>query len=265
MNISRREAMAAIGTSFLGFALGSVSGCKTPHETNTVTPPAAAGTDPAFWTPHKLDPDETALRAYNGFYNNNYGCCYGVFSSVIGQMGEKYGEPYSSFPSFMMKFGYSGVSNWGTLCGSLMGAAAMYALFYVRTDRDPMIDELFTWYEKASLPEYKPETPKLDVSLEQTLADSVLCHVSVSKWCYKSGHEMSSKERSERCARVTGDVAKKAVEILNAKIDGQFRFAGYSESVKYCGECHGKGKVSDISKSKMECAECHDDKFENHH
>ncbi|MEA3441140.1 MAG: C-GCAxxG-C-C family protein [Chloroflexota bacterium] len=261
MKISRREAISTIGGAVAGLAIGSFAGCSknVSGKANLET-----GKHPDFWKPHKLDTDETAQRAYDGFYNHGRGCCYGVFSSVIGQMAEKYGEPYNMFPMFMMKFGYSGVSNWGTLCGALIGASAMYALFYYRTDRDPMIDELFTWYEKTALPIYQSPKPVLEFECEQTIAKSVLCHNSVSKWSYKSEHEIHSKERSERCARLTADVAIKAVEILNAKIDQTFTFAGHSESVDYCGECHGKGKESDIAKGKMDCETCHNDKLEDH-
>lgn len=261
MQLSRREALFALGGTFAGLAVGTSAGCSA---TANGAKKEDDGKMPAFWTPHKLDPDATALLAYDAFYKHGRGCCYGVFTSVVGQMGDKYGAPYNTFPFFMMKFGYSGVSNWGSLCGALMGAAAMYALFYYRTDRDPMIDELYTWYEKTALPIYAPPKPVLAFECKQTTARSVLCHNSVSQWAYASGNEMHSKERSERCARLTADVAYKAVQILNAKIDGKFTFAGYSESVQYCGTCHGKDKESDIAKGKMDCMPCHDDKFKDH-
>ena len=261
MKLSRREAMATIGGALAGLTMGSSVGFSA---TDTAKSKKDDGKIPQFWTPHKLDPAETAQLAYNYFYQHGRGCCYGVFASVIGQMAEKYGAPYNTFPLFMMKFGYSGVSNWGTLCGALMGASAMYALFYYRTDRDPMIDELFTWYEKTALPIYAPPKPVLAFECKQTTAQSVLCHNSVSQWSFASGHDMHSKERSERCARLTAEVAFKTVEILNAKIDNKFAFSGYSESVKYCGTCHGRGKESDIAKGKMDCQPCHSDKFKDH-
>jgi hypothetical protein len=142
--------------------------------------------------------------------------------------------------------------------------AIMYALFYYRTDRDPMIDELFTWYEQTALPMYDPPKPTLSFPCKQTVSESVLCHNSVSKGSFQSGHEMHSKERSERCARITVDVAIKAVEILNAKIDGTFAFTGFSDTKDYCSECHGKGKDYDFAKGKMNCSACHDDMLEDH-
>jgi hypothetical protein len=122
-----------------------------------------------------------------------------------------------------------------------------------------MIDALFRWYEKAELPIFKPSVKvKLDFTPPSTVADSTLCHVSVSRWCYKTGNEMHSQERSERCARVTADVAKKAAEILNEKISGKAILSKPSNHAVTCNHCHDKGKVSDIAKGKMDCGTCHD-------
>jgi hypothetical protein len=122
-----------------------------------------------------------------------------------------------------------------------------------------MIDALFRWYEKAALPIYSPAAQvKLDFTPTPTVADSPLCHVSVSRWCYKTGNDMHGEERSERCARVTADVATKAAEILNAKIDGKLIQSTPSHHAVTCNACHDKGKVSDIAKGKMDCGTCHD-------
>ena len=211
------------------------------------------------WKPQVLSPVDAANLGYSGFYNAGQGCCYGVFKGLVGQMALKYGAPYDTFPLQMMAFGASGVGNWGTLCGSLTGAAAAFGLFYDRNDSTEMIDALFRWYEKAELPIFKPAIKvKLDFMPPPTVADSPLCHVSVSRWCYKTGNEMHSKERSERCARVTADVAQKAVKILNAKISGKTIDSKPSNHSVTCNACHDKGKESDIAKGKMDCGTCHD-------
>ena len=62
--------------------------------------------------------------------------------------------------------------------------------------------------------------------LPQSESDSVLCHISVSKWCYINKIEAESKQRSERCGRLTADVAAKTAEILNAKIDAGKDYKG---------------------------------------
>lgn len=185
-------------------------------------------------------------------------------------MGEKYGAPYNSFPLHMMEVGKSGISEWGTICGALLGVASAWALFWGRQERDPMVDELFTWYEHEPLPAYIPKKClSFEGELPASVPASVLCHPSVSKWCYEHNIKMKSKQRSERCARVTGAVTLRAVEIMNAKIDkAVFAFAGESESRSTCTACHAPGKTSDISKGKMDCATCHSgdlgDKFTDH-
>ncbi|GFM31726.1 hypothetical protein [Desulfovibrio subterraneus] len=83
--------------------------------------------------------------------------------------------------------------------------------------------------------------------------------------------DANSKVRSERCGRLTADVAMKAIEIMNAKIDGTFKGAfAKQDSVAYCGDCHGKGKESPLLKGKQDCTPCHSgtdhtqNKFKNH-
>ncbi len=220
------------------------------------------------WKPKKISPDKAAMLGYSGFYNSGQGCGYGVFKGLVGQMALKYGAPYDTFPLQMMTYGASGVGNWGTLCGSLNGAAAAFGLFYGRDESTEMIDALFRWYEKEKIPVFEPSIKKLDFTPPPTLPDSVLCHVSVSQWCYETGNEMHSKERSERCARVTAVVAQKAAEMLNDKIDGKKIDSKPSKNHASCIECHDKDTEADIAKGKMDCGACHDghleSKFENH-
>lgn len=222
---------------------------------------------PFSWTPRVLDPAEIEPLAHERFYHQGFGCGYGVYYSIIGTMGKKWGEPYQSFPFSMMEMGKSGVSEWGTLCGALLGGVAVMAMFWGRKDRDPMVDELFRWYETTAFPIYKPAKGLpvgLDVDLPTSVADSVLCHISVGKWAYSSGLPAQGKQRSERCARITADTARKTVEIMNAKINGTFKTTlAASELRKGCTaapDCHGGDKdkfASPTLKGKMDCSPCH--------
>jgi hypothetical protein len=74
---------------------------------------------------------------------------------------------------------------------------------------------------------------------------------------------MHSKERSERCARVTADVAQKAAELINAKLQGKLAPAKVSQARQSCMQCHDKGKEADIAKGKMNCFTCHDGHLED--
>jgi hypothetical protein len=217
------------------------------------------------WKPKPIDAGTCVDVAHAGFWHKGYGCGYGVLYSIVGLMGEKYGAPYKDFPFSMMEFGKSGISEWGGTCGALLGGAATLALFYPRAKRDAMIFELFRWYETTALPIYapKPGTTKVEGPLPSSVSDSILCHVSVGKWCAASKFDARSTERSERCARITADVAKKTLEIIQAEMAGAFKpVLQKSEVAEKCTAkgCHGENlkewKHSGL-KGKMDCTPCH--------
>lgn len=268
--VSRRDALGLLGGATLGGLLAGlgVVGLNAGDSFAAKDDKAAA----ALWTPHKLDPAECAPVAHFGYYHQGYGCCYGVFESIVGGMGRKHGAPYNQFPFAMMEVGKSGISDWGTICGALLGAASAMALFWGRKDRDPMVTELFRWYEKTAFPTYMPPAgaPGLAGPVPTSVSGSVLCHISVSTWASTTGISAHDKRRNERCARITADVAAKAMEIINAKCDGAFSAKLKSPAEAACLDCHGKDKVSPILKGRMDCTPCHggsehvQNKFRNH-
>ena len=290
---SRRNVLGLMGGVMAG---GAIAGLVSPALAAPVAPAAPKAAAPAgaavaqlgerfkqnggdfAWKPHKLNPVEVATVAHAGFWHQGYGCGYGVMYSIVGLMGEKHGAPYKDFPFSMMEYGKSGISEWGGTCGALLGAAAVLALFYPRKDRDAMIDELFRWYELTAFPMYKPNpgTTKVEGPLATSAAGSILCHISVAKWCDASKLDARSTERSERCARITADVAVKTLEIIHAKMDGKPAPAFHKSEV-FAGctvaGCHGENKKEWKHaglKGKMDCAPCHtgskavQDKRKNH-
>ena len=277
MDFSRRAMLGAMGGLVAGGALASLSG-------NSMAAPAMSeGKNGHFaqmggefsWEPKKLVAAECAPVAYDGYWYKGFGCGYGVFYSIVGTMAEKYGAPYNTFPFSMMEMFKGGVADWGTVCGALAGAAAAFFCFFPRKQANPMVSELFRWYEKTAFPVYNPgdAAQGFKGELPTSVSRSVLCHVSVSTWCHKTGKAANSKERSERCGRITADVSIKAIEILNAKIDAGKEWKGAlakQESVAGCTSCHGKGQASDMQKGNMDCTPCHSgssavaDKFHNH-
>lgn len=123
-----------------------------------------------------------------------------------------------------------------------------------------MVTDLFRWYEQTAFPLYDPgqDAQGVQGEIPGHACGSVLCHVSVSSWSFATGIPAASKTRSERCARITADVARKAIEIMNAKIGGRFApVYGKPESLTYCGECHDKEKEAPFLKGRQECTPCH--------
>ena len=208
------------------------------------------------WPYTELDPDVTAERAYN--YCDK-GCMYGVFASVVVQMSKKRGEPYKSFPLDMMRYGAGGAGGSGSLCGALNGSAALIGLFGRTGEQtNQLISGMFLWHEQTELPVYVPRMPNLDIEMPTSVSKSVLCHISVTKWCTTSGYRISSKQQKERCRRLTADTAKKTVEILNASCTGRYRaVAEMSEDVATCKSCHTKGSTISNSRGNMNCTSCH--------
>jgi hypothetical protein len=270
--VSRREMLGWLGGAALGgLGIGMLTADEGLAAKSKAAPKLAAKPEEPKWIAHKLDAAECAPLAYAGYWEDDLGCCYGTFHSIIGTLGKKYGAPYAQFPFRMMEVGKSGISDWGTICGALLGAASAMALFWGRKERDPMVTELFRWYEKAALPIFEPgQAVGVAGKLPTNVSGSVLCHVSVSTWCHATGISAADKRRNERCARVTADVAVKAIEIINAKLDGSFAPLLKSKAEAGCLECHGKGKISPMLKGRMDCTPCHggsahvQDKFHNH-
>jgi len=251
MKCTRREALGAVG-----IAAGSciLSSCA-PQEMKT--PQSKTGLDVVSWPYHELDPQTTAERAYHHHHEGH--CMYGVFKSIIGQLADRYGEPYRSFPCGMMAYGAGGVAGWGSLCGALNGAAAVISLFTSgREQRTILTNRLFLWYEQTELPVHIPTNPKLDMKIPVSIAHSVLCHLSVSVWHKASGFPVAGKEQGERCTRLTADTARQTVIVLNEGLSGRaVRPATEDNQTSQCNTCHGRDGDRKDTLGRMTCGRCH--------
>jgi hypothetical protein len=204
------------------------------------------------WPYEKLDPEKTAKIAYDEWYR--IFCGAAVISSVFGQLRDKIGGPYKSFPIDAFVFLEGGVAGWGTICGSNAGANIVSNMIIGPRIAGPECENgavigtnIMKWYAETPMPVYLPKDPRVKTVIVKTTSDSPLCHVSVGKWMKASGFPFASAERKDRCAMVTASVAYKLVEDLNAWKDGK-----YAEKVAWspikkagiaaqqnCTECHG--------------------------
>jgi hypothetical protein len=229
----------------------------TPLEPAATQPPATAMSSAVPWQYAKIEPVAAAERGYAAYSQG--GCMFGAFEGIVGELREKVGPPYDAFPTAMMKYGKAGVSGWGTLCGALNGAAAAIYLVCEPKTGDAVIDELFAWYGADALPNYRPDSPKFDI--KPSVAQSPLCHVSVTIWCNESGFKALSPERAERCAWITASVAKHTIDLLNEAADGKtIAMPPLPADVTGCLACHGKGGiVENVHASKAStCTTCHE-------
>lgn len=230
-----------------------------PEEVETPSAKKLEKTDAKTdWNYTPLNPNITSNEAY---HNYNIGSCmYGVFSSILAQLSDKIGDPYTSFPIHMMKYGHGGIGGTGTICGTLNGACAIFGLLIEdKKVRDILTSELFRWYETTAFPSFKPKEPTLDYTPVTSISNSVLCHASTTLWGKESGYRIDSKERKERCRRLTADVTAHTVEMLNAYYNNTF-VTKYQDNktVNECMACHGsQGKLGNTT-GKMNCTACHD-------
>jgi hypothetical protein len=255
--------------------IGGLISCSAPA--GVATPPApspspAPAPTPAQpqsvtypWPYKKLDPIAAAERAYQAYYNG--GCMYGAFEGIVGELRSVIGAPYTTMPTAMSKYGAAGVIGWGTLCGSLNGAAAAVYLVHEAKTGNPIINELYGWYGTEALPDYKPKTPKF-ANIVTSVAESQLCHQSVTRWCEKSGFKTTSPERAERCAWITAATVRYVVDLLNKQADqGSITVAHtVPASVTGCLSCHGKGGVKENvhTSAQTTCTTCHDNLPKTH-
>jgi hypothetical protein len=265
--ITRKEFLASTTKTVVAASAGAFAMSVIPLSGGQLGKAGAIDKATAPWPwPYKtLDREDVRKRGHKAYFDG--GCGYGAFNAILSALVDAVGEPYTSVPPQMLYFGGGGGAGWGTLCGALNGAAAAISLCVDRTNATAVISELFGWYTLAPFPsdisnDYATQhlflVSKYDKALLQTVAGSTLCHASVTSWCTEAGFKAGSTERADRCARLTGDVAARSVELLNAFFGGQFKAAFVvPKSVTDCQGCHGSAIGNVQSGVKMDCQQCH--------
>ncbi|WP_353894564.1 C-GCAxxG-C-C family protein [Proteinivorax hydrogeniformans] len=135
----------------------------------------------------------------------------GVAEGFFGTISDEVGYPFNHIPPQAFRSAGGGYGGQGTLCGALGVAAACIGMVCDADTQNELVNELWNWYRKHPFPQYQPA----GLDLKTTVADSVICSESVGKFMQKQGVAYGDKERRERCAGVTSEIAKKTVELLN--------------------------------------------------
>ncbi len=256
--VTRRDLLFGAGRCVLGAAGVTALASFVPGMVSNAH--ALGGTTEKWpWPYQKLDPATSAEIAYKEWYR--VFCGAAVISAVFGQLREKVGDPYKSFPIDAFIFLEGGTSGWGTICGANAGANIVTNLIIgprISGTDDGMLmgSEIMQWYSTTALPSYVPKEPKIKADLPQTVSNSPLCHLSVGKWMKAANKDLGSAERKDRCARLTADVTAQLVAHLNDWKDGKYKTKGIIPAAGYgiqtqhnCTECHGT-KVPSPPKAK---------------
>ena len=261
--LPRRNFLAQTGLAATGLGIGAVGLNAALQASESEQKPA-----PEWPWPYKeLDVELVRKRGHKYYYEG--GCMYGSSGGLLSVLIEEIGYPYTNFPHDMMRYGGGGIAGWGTVCGSLNGACAIITLCAGKSYGN-ITNELMAWYGTTPFPsdkanlyatnhEYLVEKYKTDAVLPTTVSGSPLCHVSVNTWCREAGFASGSPQRAERCARLTGDVAAKAAELLNANLRGELVTGEFEKSE--CMSCHFMGENYEsgqfIIGKGTNCTDCH--------
>ncbi|MBN2318776.1 MAG: C-GCAxxG-C-C family protein [Acidobacteria bacterium] len=252
MKLSRREILG----------VGSVAGCAAIGGSilkganfATASPSAAA----LPWSWKKIDPAEIQERAYQSAWEK-IGCMYGVCEAILGTLADRYGAPYNTFPVDATVYGSGGIGGIGAVCGTINASGLLFNLFVKdQNDLFALCSEMSLWYEKASLPNYKPKKPKVDIQIAKSVAGSNLCHVSSTNWANASGYKVMTNEHFERCNRLVADVAVQLVTVLNQYTAGNMTFKEkLNDFSLQCLSCHGPGNSEANVAAGMTCNPCHE-------
>ncbi|HSG47874.1 MAG TPA: C-GCAxxG-C-C family (seleno)protein, partial [Longimicrobiales bacterium] len=149
---SRREFLKDVGTYGAAAGVGLAGGVGLAAQEVA----AAQAVHPFGYPEGGLDVEETRRRGYDGFKGlslpdgtQHSGCAFGAFNAIVGQLAEVVGAPYTAIPTQMMDWAGAGVVGFGTLCGTLNGAAAAIGLVCDRREARGFISDLLTWYSET--------------------------------------------------------------------------------------------------------------------
>jgi len=256
-NYDRRNFLKNIGL----LAAGAVVSTGVGSLINPQTAQAAAPALP--WPYATLDTAVIRRRAYDNYWLG--GCMYASAKALLDTLYETAGTPWDTLPVDMFKYGKGGTFNWGTLCGALNGSLYVINLA-TGTSVDQLGNELIGWYTTNPFPSSLMDSYARFTRVRQSVSDSPLCHLSVGKWCQATHSEISSDEKKDRCAKVAGDTAAKAAELINAWKAGTFKGV-YAPNAVFtsCLSCHnGATSQLDNEQGLADCTECHNDTHVHH-
>jgi hypothetical protein len=222
LTCSRRSILTGSAVLLAGGAMGGVVAAYAASA--TAKPDAPADAPPLPWKWVNLDPLEAGRRAYR-FYFEKGGCGSGSYLGLLSLLREKVGHPWTTLPDFMMSHAAAGYGGHGTLCGALGGASVIINLVAFGEKNEifrQMIDRLFYWYADQNFPTDRFDDISAIPNQVKTKAMSPLCHTSVSKWTMAAGAQVTSREKKERCAKVTGDVVYIVTLALNEYFAGKW-------------------------------------------
>jgi hypothetical protein len=260
-NLTRKDFLKTGAKYAAGVAVGA-GAVNLLTKSNTH---ANTAVTPWPWPYQTLDVEQVRILGHDAFWEGK-GCSYAAFHAIAAKLRLVLPDPWNQLPSEIMVYGHGGGVGWGGTCGAINGPAALISLALLKARSDILISDLYGWYTQTLFPtdisnQYAVNhifnDRRCDITLPQNAAGSPLCHPSVTEWCKMANYTTDALQRKERCARVSGDVAAYAAQILNEELAGTFvpRYVPPG-TIATCLSCHGTGTTNKVA-AKMECTQCH--------
>ena len=223
------------------------------------------------------NPEAVARKAFEIYFGGR-GCAEAVWGCFVETLAANPANAgtWATLPNNIFRFGGGGIAGWGTICGTLNGAAAILGMLVsTGAHRVTLTDAIFQYYAKTALPTnnaylstqgqlgslgaWTPATlPQNNVPT--SVADSPLCHSSLVQWTMATGIKDASPGQKDRCGKASFDVAYKLTELLNAYFAAITASAtpapgavALDPSVTACRTCHVT-----YTGARMGCTSCHD-------
>lgn len=257
---SRREFLVAGAGALAGGVIGASTGrsAAAPGPSPAGAAPVKLPACPALpWSYALLDVDLVRRRGYEAYFK--YSCCYAAAYALLTTLDETSGGPWATIPPEMFRFGAGGGLGWGTLCGALNSCLAVLNLASSRYEE--LGNELVGWYTTMPFPSSLHESYCHFKDQVTTVANSPLCHISVSTWAKAAGARIHEKEKKDRCAKLTGDTAAMTASLLNQALSETLEIKYKpAREFSHCLDCHqGAKSLRDNEQGKANCLMCHDE------
>ena len=250
-NITNRRGFI-LGTGMVATGLAMLR----PAAVLGMEPLPAVGSWP--WPAAGLDPVATAGGSTAGLA----GCAVTSFGLMLNQLKEALpGSVWEGIPA-QLTSAFNGGGPYGSDCGGLQGPLLIMTLVGA-----PMTlkQEFYKWYCDFPFPSTEWDLLYPMANTVQTTASSPLCHESRALWegvFLRDVYPSTGVYDGTRCAKLTRDCTKKAVDLINA-----FKLAGYSgvwapdSNYKSCFDCHtalyANKLPGGIHSGKEDCTRCH--------
>ncbi|GIU34876.1 cytochrome c [Shewanella colwelliana] len=221
-----------------------------------------------------LDAMATAKLAYE----TGGGCMHQVFHAMITMLAKSSSADAAKFatiPTALAGYGWAGIVGQGTVCGNNNATGMLVNILDdINGQNNAVIGATFRYYENTVLPLSSDEfvagigstAEKSALVGKSTVANSILCHSSISNWSKANG--LPFVKKGERCKRLSASITFHLVELLNRAYAGEDLSAlpesKPSEEAQACQSCHGSettmGSAASV-KADMECTTCHTGHF----